>query len=281
MANQFREVTTTSFGKRIINSFVGIIIGVILFVASFPLIFWNEGRSVKRIRTLDEGRNLVISTSAEEINTNNNNALIHISGNATTNDVLQDTYFGVQETALKLKRTVEMYQWKETKHTKTEKNLGGSETTATTYSYDTTWEEDRIDSTKFRQRAGHENPTTTYKSVTYSAASINVGAFKLGTSFIKQLDKFESYPLSQQNYDAMDSRLKKSFKLYGDTYFYGNPENPQIGSLRISYQIIKPSEISVVGKQENNIIQTYYTKNGDINLLADGNISADGMFTDA
>jgi hypothetical protein len=281
MADEFKEVTTTSWGKRIVNSFMGIIYGIIFFIGAFPLIFWNEGRSVDRIRTLDEGRSLVVAVASEQVDPSHNGGLIHISGNAITNDVLKDQFFGVQENALKLKRTVEMYQWKESKHSKTEKNLGGSETTETTYSYEKAWSEKPINSGEFKKREGHENPAMPYASETYSATNITIGAFKLTNPFIKQINKFESYPLSQQNFDAMDSRLKQSFALSGNTYFYGDPANPQIGAIRISYGIIKPTDISVVGKQDNNTIQTYYTKNGDISLLEMGNVGAESMFASA
>ena len=39
MSDQFREVTTRSWGSRIMGSFVGVLIGIILFFGSFPLIF--------------------------------------------------------------------------------------------------------------------------------------------------------------------------------------------------------------------------------------------------
>ena len=44
MANSFTTVTTTGYFQRIINSFVGILIGVLLFAGSFFLLYWNEGR---------------------------------------------------------------------------------------------------------------------------------------------------------------------------------------------------------------------------------------------
>jgi len=44
MADQFTDVTTTGYGGRIINSIKGVVIGLILFVVSFGLLYWNEGR---------------------------------------------------------------------------------------------------------------------------------------------------------------------------------------------------------------------------------------------
>ncbi len=45
----------TILGSRIKSSFAGVLVGILLFIASFPLIIWNESRSVQRIKTLEEG----------------------------------------------------------------------------------------------------------------------------------------------------------------------------------------------------------------------------------
>ena len=45
MVDKFVETTTKSWGSRIVGSFMGIIVGIILFLGAFPLIFWNEGHT--------------------------------------------------------------------------------------------------------------------------------------------------------------------------------------------------------------------------------------------
>ena len=44
MPEQYTEVTRKGYGTRIGESITGILFGLILFIASFVLIFWNEGR---------------------------------------------------------------------------------------------------------------------------------------------------------------------------------------------------------------------------------------------
>ena len=282
MSDQFREVTTRSWGSRIMGSFVGVLIGLLLFIGSFPLIFWNEGRSVDRIKTLGEGRAAVVSLSSDQIDSAHQGGLIHISGVATTDEVLKDLQFGVQENALKLKRLVEMYQWKEKSESKTTKNLGGSETTETVYSYEKIWSQNRIDSSGFKKPSGHENPSMpAFGSEQFTASTIKVGAFRLGSSFVGQIGGFENYPLGQNNLDAMDPVLKSEYNLTGNSYFRGNPSNPQVGAIRISYQIVRPMEVSAVGKQDGDALQSYATNNGTINLLETGTVSANDMFAAA
>lgn len=282
MADEYREVTTTSWGKRIAGSFIGVIIGLVLFLGAFALIWWNEGRSVDRIKTLAEGRSAVVSVSAERVDAGHHGKLVHLSGMAATDEVLKDLPFGVRENALKLKRTVEMYQWKEEKKTEKKKNLGGSETEEVTYTYDKTWSEEPIDSTAFKISEGHQNPSSMpYRSQVLTASAVRVGAFRLTDAFVSQINEFAVYPLSPQTYAAMDGSLRRSFKLNGAEYFHGDPANLQVGALRIRYAVVKPMTVSIVGRQENDTIGTYRTRNGNIMLLTSGTVDSETMFASA
>ena len=58
---------------------------------------------------------------------------------ATTSEILVDPSFGVAQQAIHLERRVSMYQWRESRESKTEKKLGGGTETITTYSYSKGW----------------------------------------------------------------------------------------------------------------------------------------------
>ncbi len=119
--DSFTEITHQSWGSRIGGSIKGILFGLILFVAAFPLLFWNEGRAVKRYKTLKEGGGMVVSVKSGNIDNANVGKLIHISGKAEAVDSLTDPVFGVSTKGLKLNRVVEMYQWTEASESKTKK----------------------------------------------------------------------------------------------------------------------------------------------------------------
>ena len=55
------------------------------------------------------------------MDSSNDGKLVHLSGKSVTVDVLKDGKFGVSANAIKLKRAVEMYQWKEKTSSKTKK----------------------------------------------------------------------------------------------------------------------------------------------------------------
>ncbi len=136
----------------------GILFGVILFFGSFVLLTWNEGRAIKREKTLKIGSSLVVAVSPDEVLAANQGKLVHFSGTAVADGPVSDPLFGIVVDALKLRRDVEMYQWDQSEKTTTKEKVGGGEETTTTYSYAKKWSSSLIDSSLFKVPGGHENP---------------------------------------------------------------------------------------------------------------------------
>jgi hypothetical protein len=129
-----------------------------LFIVAFPLLWSNEGNAVRTYKTLKEGGGAVVSVSAESVDPQNSGKLVHITGRAHTDAVLKDPVFGVSAAALKLRRVAAMYQWKEDSESQTKNKVGGGSETVTTYKYGKVWSEKWIDSSNFKEQAGHQNP---------------------------------------------------------------------------------------------------------------------------
>ena len=172
--------THESWGSRLGNSLKGILVGLILFVISFPLLFWNEGRTVHRARALAEGESACVE-SPETPDVTLDGKLVHLTAEAVSDEVLADDLFPVSATGIRLRRVVEMYQWEEHSESKTKKNLGGSTDTVTTYTYRKRWLDHAEDSSDF-QEAGHENPPMPVEGAVYQAASVRLGGFGLSDS---------------------------------------------------------------------------------------------------
>ncbi len=49
-----RELSEAGYGLRMRSSFSGALLGLLVFIAAFPLEFWNEGRAVARQQALQE-----------------------------------------------------------------------------------------------------------------------------------------------------------------------------------------------------------------------------------
>ena len=84
------EQTDISWFSRIGSSLSGILVGLLLFMAAFPLLFWNEGRAVRRYKTLQEGGGATVSISAESVQAANDGKLVHLAGEARTDEILAD-----------------------------------------------------------------------------------------------------------------------------------------------------------------------------------------------
>lgn len=280
--DSFTEVTNESWFGRIGGAIKGIVIGVILFAVAFPLLFWNEGRAVKRYKSLKEGAGAVVAVSSERIDATNSGKLIHVSGKATTDETLTDPMFGVSANGLKLKRMVEMYQWKETSNSTTKKKLGGGTTTTKTYSYSKTWSTTPISSAKFKKLEGHQNPDSMlYASVQQTADKVTLGAYVLSASLVSKIQSFEPVPVASDT--PLPLELQGKGKQHDSGFYIGSdPASPQVGDTRIHFKVVKPTEVSVIAKQVNDTFEPYLTKaGGNIELLQIGSHSADAMIQSA
>ena len=193
----FTEVTNESWLSRIGGAFAGIVVGLVLFIAAFPVLFWNEGRAVRRHQTLNEGAGSVISLPEARVLAEYDGKLVHVTGNAVTDEIVADTEFGVAVNAIKLSRKAEMYQWKETKKRKSQKKLGGGKKTVTTYSYSKSWSSSLIHSHNFKKPAGHQNPDSMpYKSKEFIASEVFLGEFKLPRSLVGKINRSSTLPVA-------------------------------------------------------------------------------------
>ncbi len=282
-----QKVTRVGLGSRLVNSLVGVLIGVVIFIGAFPLLFWNESRTVKTTRTLLEGRTLVQPTSSEAVAPELENALVHLSGVASTSEVLQDEVFGVAANALGLRRSVEMYQWKETSRTQSQDRLGGSQEQVTTYSYERVWSDSPIRSAEFWNPAGHENPgEMPFRSADLRAEAVNLGAYKLDSSLVRQLNQRDTLALSEAQTMSVSRAAGIDAQRSGDwlylPYAGGSAQAPSVGDMRIRFEVIPSSTVSVIAQQQGSTLSPYSSRHGaTINLLAYGEIAPADMFATA
>jgi len=198
--DSYTEVTSQSWFSRIGDSIKGIVVGLVLFAAAFPLILWNENRAIDTARGLEEGAAAVVSIPPAPVDPQYDGKLVHINAEATTDAVLSDTDFGIKVSALKLQRIVEMYQWEETQESKTEKKLGGGTETTTTYHYQKVWSARPIDSSRFKQAGEHPNPGSfAYAGREWVAEPVMAGDYLLPGFLVERLDGYTPVNLAEQS----------------------------------------------------------------------------------
>ncbi len=279
----FTEVSEQSWFSRIGGAFKGIVAGLVLLAIAFFLLFWNEGRAVKRYKSLKEGGGVVISVLADRVDSSHQGKLVHVSAMANSDETLNDTVFGVSRKAIKLRRSVQMYQWKEKRSSEEKKKLGGGTTTKTTYSYEKVWSDSLISSSSFKKQNDHHNPSKmAYSSSEAVASQVHFGAFMLSPSLVGKISRYTPVSLDS-DYQLPDTLTSPATVSEENTLFLGeDPANPQVGDMRISFSEVLPMSVSVVAKQVNKSFTPYLTKvGGSVELLQVGNHTAEEMFATA
>ncbi len=275
---EFSEVSEEGWFSRIGGAIKGVVIGVVLFLVAFPLLFWNEGRAVKTAKSLTEGANSVIAIQADSITPANNEKLVYLTGNAKTDDILKDSKFGISENGIKLTRSVETYQWEEDVDSRSEKKLGGGKVTKKTYSYDKVWNSSLIDSSDFKNGEGHQNPRSVeFESKTFLADTVTIGAFELSDNLKNRIKNAKSIALDINTLPAL---LKDKTSIQGNFFMIKKDKSKlSIGDQRISFKIVKPADISIIAKQVEDTFESYTTSvGGSISLLEMGIVSSKAMF---
>jgi Transmembrane protein 43 len=276
MADRYTEVTRNSWGSRIKNTFVGVLIGIILFLGSFFLVWWNEGNSINRENDLKQGNKDIISVKSDIPLPGNENKLVHLSGKVETADTLIDSEFGTTANAIALSRKVLIYQWVEKTTQRTEKELGGSERVITQYDYTKQWVSEPNNSSEFKIQEGHLNKCDfPYRDTITLAQNVKVGSFDLTAPLLYQIDKFEDYAIDSTSFDD-------SFMISSNTIYLGSEiinDDPEIGDMKISFQVAyAPEMVSIIAQQVNGTLSTYVGENDtEIVKLAYGTVSADNM----
>lgn len=144
-----------------------------------------------------------------------------------------DTQLGVvADDAVILFRKVEMYQWQE--------HCDGAGC-----GYDNAWSDRHIDSSKFRERAGHENPLAPFADARFAAGEVKLDELNVDPELILSQHPAIDYAVKA---NALPPNLAASFSVVdGVLYAGGDAAHPQVGTLRIRYRIVPGGEVSVSG----------------------------------
>lgn len=261
-------VVKKGFGTRMKNGFSGILGGIILVLIGIGVLIWNERSNVVNIHDVKEMRDVYKDVSSEKVDKENNDNLIVTSGKLDFGDeTLTDETFKVSIKTPTLVRVVEMYQWKEEVEEDEDK---------TTYNYTKVWSKELIDSSKFNQSGSHTNPTTMpYEEFSAHAKELKVGAYKLSSSFAGLVTTNKTYS------NLEGATIPEGYKLNGNYITKtADEEKDSIGDVRISFQYADYSDVTVMGKQHEDTIIEYTTKEKSrITYFVEGTHDGDYIIT--
>ncbi len=285
MADSYTEVTSQNWFSRIGESIKGILFGIIIIPVTIVLLWWNEGRAVTTANSLKEGSAAVVNVAADKIDPANDKKLVHMTGEAKAAEPVVDPDFGISAPALRLVRTEEIYQWVENTKTEKKEKVGGGEETTTTYTYEKKWVDEPVKSAEFKKPDGHTNQGELIADgdANISAENVTLGAFKVPENFVGRMGSPTKHAVTDADLAKLPADLKEGTQIHsGALYFGGKPDEPQVGDVRVSFEIVKPGTFSILAAQLGGTFEPYQTKAGDaIDFIEEGTVSAETMFKNA
>jgi hypothetical protein len=287
MADEYTETTTTSYGSRILGSLVGVAVGFVLFIGSFPLLYWNEGRV-----DLSQIAKTAIEIDAQSVSPDAalKGKLISTTGTVNSNESIGDGLYLKPDKYIGVIRAVEMYAWVENKETTTTKYVGGSETKETKYTYTEDWTYDPVAPASLKYPDGHENPAMSLERMEARSQDATVGAYHMNPSALDFFYYNYHNTSLEQRYsslalNAKSVEIKPDAVLAGDRYIFlrktltGTFENPQVGDLRVSYRVLQPGfRGTVFGVLNGTAIDAFVDKDDNrLYRLYDGAVTPKGI----
>ena len=271
------ETTQTGWFARLGKALIGALIGLGMIGGACVLLYHNESRGVIAIRALDDGLHRVMPAKPDAVDPALDGKLVHVSGGLTAQTAARDPLFAIRgPSAIRLRRVVEMYQWKEEEHTTTEKTTGGGEIKRKTYTYERTWSEQAISSSSFRVQGGHQNPPMNLRSQSFNSPDARLGAYRLDVGVLSHITHFQPIP------PTAVTTLPDGFQRQGDILYRGADSNaPQIGDTRVRLSGVAPEPYSVVAAQQRGTLTPDNGRAGyTIALAHEGTVTAERLFQD-
>eukprot|EP00760_Papus_ankaliazontas_P038375 PhM_4_TR9105/c0_g1_i1/m.88344 len=177
--NNIVEVRHRNVVQRFCGSTCTAVLGAIVFLLSFPVLFTNESWAVtaaKELSFISEHTHSLVPHSVDS-SSNLIGKIVYLNCDAIpTESALRDAphpklHMRVPN-ALKLHRHVEMYQWVEHRHSRSKKDVvGGGETTVTEYTYSQEWRSRHENSDHFKDSRYRRNPRFPFNDDTFVSAA--------------------------------------------------------------------------------------------------------------
>jgi hypothetical protein len=223
-----------------IPELIKITAGVIFFLASFGLLWWNENRIDPATFYRDS-----IQLSAGSVDAPTNGKLIAVTGDITSPHSLSDAGFLRFGRYFALNRKVEMFAWVELESKDTESG----------FLYRKQWTESPPDSDLFIEQEGHSNPPFPQQSRSYAVKEATIGTFKFSPESA-DLPAGSPVFLNRKNYVRSLGTARRGDYIYIGK---GSIEEPIVGDIRLSYSAIRSGiRATLFGKVTGQTIEPYF-----------------------
>ena len=160
--------------------------------------------------------------------------LVRVSGPLVVDGQPRDPDFNLRDDTPRLIRQVAMFQWRQL-------DLGGE------VRYQMDWVDHPVDSRRFREAAGHTNPTAfPVQGLVFRAGRVRIGRFVLSDALLRALPG--SVAVSPQ-LARLPANLAATFSTYQDALVTSTrPGAPRLGDLKIDWVAVPLQELTVLAR---------------------------------
>ena len=185
-----------------------------------------------------ERQKILVKAPAEQVSAANEGLHVQLAGRLEAGANARDVDLGVSAPAALLLRKVEMYQWRERCEA------------AAACSYEPLWSSQPIDSRRFRQPGGHENPPMRLADTRFAAAGLRIGAFSIDPDLVEAQVEVTGHAVHASE---LPPNLAASFSdANGSLYAGGDLAQPHVGEVRVSYRIARLGDVVLSGIQRGS-----------------------------
>lgn len=235
---------------------MGAVLGALMLPSAIALLVWNEVESAGMGLALVEGAGAVQEAPPDRVDPALEGKLVHAAGPLRLPAFLADPDLPAIQApgAAVLWRSVLTYAWEE------RSSRGGS------VSYAQVWSDKPIDSARFRQPGGPQNPPPRYLARVLVASDATLGPYRLAEPLLATL-----------------GNARPNNRLPAGTLYVGqDPGTPRIGDQKLTWESAQPTSASVLARQSGAGFEPFRAASGaTIQLIEPGTLSARQMLGDA
>ncbi len=149
---------------------------------------------------------------------------VRVTGDVLMDKPARDPQLGIRSGSPVLWRKVELLQWTER-----------CPNAQCVYALD--WSATHVDSSGFRDKAGHENPAgLPFASKTFLGEHVRLGAFAMDSADVPDETGAILYPVRPEQ---LPENLAATFRIKGGILFAAtNAEHPDAGDVRVTYRVV-------------------------------------------
>ncbi|HEY2394500.1 MAG TPA: TMEM43 family protein [Rudaea sp.] len=225
-------------GRRKSSRFRLLLLAAVVIVAGIA-VWTNRKRIAGYFDTRSANTTAVVDAAADRVDPLNEGRRVRLNGKLEAGSPARDEQLGISTKAAVLLREVEMYQWRE--------RCSGEDC-----SYEMVWSRQPVDSRRFRHVEGHENPPQRLLDARFASDSIRLGAFAVDADLVAAQAKAVELPVRAAD---LAPNLAATFSnANGMLYAGGDPAQPKLGEVRVSYRSVPPGNVELGGVQRGSVL---------------------------